>query len=109
MRKYPFMIIPAVAASLVALSAVPASAATHDVLTISKVGGTNVKVGAILKANLASGTKVTFVTSSGTLTCTKSSFSSKVTANPPKPGTAKESLTAQSFSSCTSSASGVTV
>jgi hypothetical protein len=109
MRRYLFLIIPVVSASLVALSAVPASAVTHDVLTIGKVGGTNVSLGAILKANLVSTTKATFATSSGNLTCSASSFTAKVTANPPKPGTAKESLTAQSFSKCVSSVSGVTV
>jgi hypothetical protein len=109
MRRYLFLIIPAITAPLVALSAVPASAVTTDVLTTGKVGGTNVKVGAILKANLASGTKVTFATSLGNLTCSTSSFTAKVTVNPAKPGTAKESLTAQSFSKCTSTIGGVTV
>lgn len=109
MRRYVLLIIPAITAGLVALSAIPASAATIDVLTISKVGGTNVAVGAIVKANLVSTTKATFATSSGNLTCSASSFSAKVTANPAKPGTAKESLTAQSFSKCVSSTSGVTV
>jgi hypothetical protein len=111
MRRYLYLAVAAPTALLMALSAAPALAATHDVLTTGKVGGTNVKVGAILKAGLAKGTSAGFFnTSSGTMgvKCTKSSFSAKVTANPAKPGTAKESLTTQSFSSCTSNIAGVT-
>jgi hypothetical protein len=89
-----------------AIPAAASAAVTHDVLTINKTGGTNVKVGAVLKANLHSGTKVVFAAgSAGNVTCTVSSFSVKVTKNPAKPGTALESLTAQTFSKCKSTIS----
>lgn len=89
--------------------AVPAGAApavTHDVLTIRKVGGPNVKVGAVLKAGLITGAKAVFVASTGgNVTCKASTFVVKVTKNPPKPGTANESLTSQTFSKCTTTIS----
>ncbi len=105
MRKYLIIPAAALAAALVAMSAIPAWAATTDVLTTGKVGGSNVKVGATLKANLASGSTANFIqsgTKNSGVKCKKSSFSAKVTSNPKKPGTAKESLTSQSFGSCTS-------
>jgi len=98
----------AVALTAIAL-AIPAGASaavTHDVLTINKVGGANVRVGAVLKANLHKGTKVVFAAgSAGNVTCSASSFTVKVTKNPPKPGTAVASLTAQTFSKCTTNIS----
>ena len=110
MRRY---LLLAAAVAAVSLTAMPISAlaATTDVLTTVKTGGTNVAVGAVLKASLASGAKADFFMSATSTTgviCAKSSFSAKVTANPAKPGTAKESVTAQSFSSCTSNVTGVT-
>jgi hypothetical protein len=87
------------------LAAVPASAATaHDVLTIGKLGGPNVKVKAVLSASLAKKSAVVFAASGGTsLTCTKSTFTTKVVKNPPANGTALESLTGQTFSGCSAS------
>jgi len=111
MRRYLYFAGAAAAALLIVLPAGPAWARTAHVLTTGKVGGTNVAVGDILKASLASGTTSTFFKSTTSTTgvkCSKSSFSAKVTANPVKPGTAKESLTSQTFSSCTSNVSGVT-
>lgn len=111
MRRYLYLAGTAVIAVVTVLSALPASAATINVLTIGKVGGANVKVGNIVKASLKTGTTANFFMSSTSTTgvkCAKSSFASKVTANPPKPGTAKESLTTQTFSSCTSNVTGVT-
>jgi len=111
MRKYLILAVAAGTSLLTALSAVPASAATVDVLTTGKTGGSNVSVGAVLKANLAAGVSADFYQSASSTTgvkCGKSSFSAKVTANPAKPGTAKESLTGQSFSSCTANVAGVT-
>jgi hypothetical protein len=101
MRK---LLIPAAAA--VALLAVApmtaASAASHSVLTVSRVGGPNVKVGALLKAGLKSGTKAVFETGGGTnVTCKKVMFTDQVTKNPSRPGTAIEKLKAQTFGSCT--------
>ena len=67
-------------------------------------------VGATLKAPLKAGTKATFYSPGTTtgVTCGKSSLTSKVTKNPAAPGTATESLTAQTFSSCTTNIAGST-
>jgi hypothetical protein len=103
------LLIPAAAvAALLAVAPMTASnaasAASHSVLTKSKVGGPNVKVNDILQAGLKAGTKSTFSgsTSSGpiTVTCPKVTFKDKVTKNPAKPGTAIEKLISQTFSGC---------
>jgi hypothetical protein len=86
--------------------ALASPAATHDVLTWGKAGGVNVGK-QVLKANLARKTKAVFVSSGGTITCTKSSFTAKVTSNPRKPGTAQESVTVQTFTSCTAKGSEI--
>jgi hypothetical protein len=96
-------------AAALAMSVAPAQAATGHVLTTGKTGGTAVKTNAVLKAGLVKGTSATFVNSLGTLKCKAGTLTTKVTANPAKPGTATESLTAQTFSKCTISVSGVTV
>lgn len=100
----------AAATAMLAAFPVAASAATHHVLTTKKVGGANVAVGATLKASLKSGTKATFYepgTKTG-VTCSKSSFTSKVTKNPAAPGTATESLTAQTLGGCKTNINGAT-
>jgi hypothetical protein len=95
------------AAALLPLSvlttASAAPAAKHDVLTTGKVGGANVKVKDVLRAGLAPKSKVIFKDGSTILTCTASTFTVKVTKNPPAKGTAHESLTAQTFSKCKAS------
>jgi hypothetical protein len=105
MRK--FLVLAAAGAATLLVSApamVPATAAvaaSHDVLTISKVGGTNVKKNAILKAGLKSHTSATFLTSKNAgVTCKSVSFTDKVLSNPRAKGTAKEELTKQTFSKC---------
>ncbi|HEX7992976.1 MAG TPA: hypothetical protein VF506_03585 [Streptosporangiaceae bacterium] len=109
MRKYLYLAATvAASAAVVALPATSASAAGH-VLTIKKTGGTAVKKGAVLKAGLVTGTSAVFSLGSQKLTCKVAKFSAKVTSNPVKPGTAKESVTAQSFSKCTVNVSGITV
>jgi len=91
---------------MVAVPAMAATAASHDVLTYGKVGGTNVKVGAILKANLKKGTKAEFLTPGGTyVKCSSVSFTDKVTKNPRAKGTADENLTAQTYRNCTTNLS----
>jgi hypothetical protein len=110
MRKYLYLAGAAATAAVMVMTAAPALAAV-DVLTINKVGGANVHVGDILKASLVTNTSANFFKSStGTtgIKCAKSSFTAKVTANPGKPGTAKESVTSQTFGSCTSNVTGVT-
>lgn len=89
-----------VTAVSMAATASASTAVTHDVLTITKTKGTNVKVGAVLKASLKPKTKAVFVSGGITVRCAKSSFSAKVTANPGSPGTARESLTKQTATSC---------
>jgi hypothetical protein len=93
-----------------ATAAGAAPAAKHHVLTIGKVGGAAVKTGAKLSAGLAKGTKAVFASGSMTLTCTKSTFTDKVTKNPTARGTADESVTKQSVGGCTiSGVSGITL
>jgi hypothetical protein len=100
--------VAAFTALTTATAAAAAPAVTHHVLTINKVGGANVKVGAILKANLHTGSTVVFASSSGKVVCKVSVFTVKVTKNPAKPGTALASLTSQTFSKCTTTFSGAT-
>ncbi|MFG3579513.1 Tat pathway signal sequence domain protein [Micromonospora chersina] len=103
-------------ALLTGLGAAPAAAApstslASSVLTYGSVGGSAVTVGDVVKASLASGTNATFYSSTTGTTgvrCAVSSFSATVLSNPTAPGTATESLTAQSFSSCTSNVFGTT-
>lgn len=92
----------------------PATAApslTGAVLTYPVPAGTDVAVGDVIQASLASGTYATFYSSAtGTsgLKCAASSFSATVLTNPPAPGTATESLDVQSFTSCTTNVIGTT-
>lgn len=103
----------AVAALALPLAAVPASADGTPVLTTGSTGGTPVAVGDVLTAPLASGTTATLYSSAtGTsgVKCTSSQFTATVKDNPAAPGTATESVSAQTFdsSSCTSNVLGVT-
>jgi hypothetical protein len=110
MRRRMLLAMAAVTAMLAALPMTAASAVTHDVLTTGKVGGPNVKAGAIIEAPLKAGTKATFFgpgTTQG-VTCTKAMVTDKVVTNPAAPGTAVESLTEQTFSSCTTNIPGAT-
>jgi hypothetical protein len=98
------------AAAIVIMTPMVASAATTDVLTITKVGGTNVAAGAKLSASLKSGTKAVFSDgTAGSVSCAKSTVSETVTKNPAKPGTATLSVTGITLSSCTAKISGITV
>jgi hypothetical protein len=108
MRKSLSLVAVAAASAVLLLPATSAFAAGH-VLTINKTGGTAVKTGAVLKASLAKGKTAVFALGTEKLTCTKASFTAKVKTNPAKPGTATESLTAQSISKCkVTGISGVT-
>jgi hypothetical protein len=86
----------------------PANAAGSNVLTTGSLGGPNVAVGDVITASLKSGTTATFVSGSSSVSCTVSQFTATVTGNPAAGGTATESLTAQTFSSCTAHITGVT-
>lgn len=92
-------------------TATPSAAAAPAVLTYPTVGGTPVAVGDVIQAGLKSGTNATFYSSTTGTTgvkCAASRFSATVLTNPPAPGTATESLTAQSFGNCTSNVIGTT-
>jgi len=97
----------------VALASSAGSAQAADagaVLTYGSAAGTDVPVGDTLSAGLAAGTAVTFTSapdSTSGVTCTTSSFTATVTANPAAPGVAEESLDAQSFGDCTSNVFGI--
>ncbi|MEU8161801.1 Tat pathway signal sequence domain protein [Micromonospora parva] len=92
-------------------SADPSAALAGNVLTYPTAGGTAVAVNDVIQASLKTGTNATFYSStSGTtgIKCAASSFSAKVLTNPTAPGTATESLTAQSFGTCTTNVFGTT-
>jgi hypothetical protein len=109
MRRLILAAIGTAAAVVVMTPMLASAATTPHVLTITKVGGTNVAVGAKLSASLKSGTKVVFSDgSSGSISCAKSSVAESVTANPAKPGTATLSITGQTFGTCTATIDGIT-
>jgi len=109
MRKSLFLAAALAASAMLVLAPAGAALAAGktDVLTTFKVGGPNVKSGAILKAGLAKGKTAVFSTTLGTLTCSVSTFTARVVTNPAKPGTATESITAQTFSKCKISVANV--
>ncbi|PWI42983.1 Tat pathway signal sequence domain protein [Streptomyces sp. ICBB 8177] len=101
----------ALAGAAPSLAATARPAAASSVLTYGSAGGSAVAVGDSLVAPLESGTKATFYSStSGTsgVSCSSSQFTATVSTNPAAPGTATESLTGQTFGSCTSNVVGVT-
>ncbi|MCH5672362.1 Tat pathway signal sequence domain protein [Streptomyces gilvus] len=113
MRTRTLLTLVGTVAALSIPAAMPASAADTPVLTTGATGGTAVAVGDVLTAPLASGTSATLYSSAtGTsgVSCTSSTFTATVTDNPSAPGTATESVGAQTFdsSSCTSNVLGVT-
>lgn len=111
MRKPVYFAIAAATALLTTAVALPASADTPDVLTYASLGGSNVAVGDTISAALASGTTATFdsdTSDTSGVTCTSSTLTSTVTANPASTGVATESATAQTFDGCSSNVFGVT-
>jgi hypothetical protein len=110
MRKYWFGIGAAFAGAMALAVMAPATALAANVLTLGSVGGTAVSVSDKLSAGLLSGSGgAKFATSSGTVTCTTSTFTGTVTSNPTAPGTATGTLDTQSFSSCTDNIVGATI
>lgn len=96
-----------------ALIGTPAYAAADEVavLTTGSAGGANVAVGDVLTAGIKAGTTADFATTSGGtsgIKCAESAFTASVVDNPPAPGVATESTTAQTFGSCTSNILGTT-
>lgn len=110
MRKGMLLVMTAATAMLAALPMAAASAATPHVLTVAKVGGVAVKTGNLIQAPLKTGTKATFFSPGTTtgVTCAKALVTNKVLTNPTKPGAATESLTGQTFTSCTTNIPGTT-
>ncbi|MFB6840193.1 Tat pathway signal sequence domain protein [Streptomyces sp. NPDC056361] len=102
----------AVTATLAATTQAGASgAAAGNVLTTGGAGGTAVAVGDVLSASLSTGTKARIATTAGGstgITCNTSAFTATVTGNPAAPGTATESVTAHTLSSCTTNIIGAT-
>ena len=109
-----FRYLGTAAAAVACATALGSPALADDpiaVLTTGAVGGPNVAVGDVLTAAIVTGTTADFATASGGTTgvkCAVSSFTATVVDNPPAPGTALESTTAQTFSSCTANIFGVT-
>jgi hypothetical protein len=113
MRKY-LIAVPLTAAALVlatpaALAHTTTARTASHVLTIKKLHGTAVKVGAVLKASLARGTTVTITLGTHKLTCTKASFALTVLTNPTAKGTATASVTSEKLSRCKLNVTGLTV
>ena len=109
MRTRTLLTLTAALAAFTLPAISPASAA-DNVLTTGSTAGDAVADGATLTAPLASGTTATLYSSAtGTtgITCTTSQFTATVDSNPAAPGTASESLTAHTFSNCTSNNVGV--
>lgn len=101
----------AVAATLTATLSAHATAAAGNVLTTGSAGGTAVAVGDVLSASLATGTQAKIATTSGGstgITCNASAFTATVNTNPTAPGTATETVTAHTLSSCTTNITGAT-
>lgn len=109
MRKSLSLAAVAAASSAILLLPATSAFAAGHVLTINKTGGTAVAVGAVLKSGLATGKVATFSLGTEKLTCKVATFAATVKTNPAKPGAATESLTAQTFSKCTTNQTGITV
>ncbi|MFI1004308.1 Tat pathway signal sequence domain protein [Streptomyces galbus] len=109
MRARSFLAVAGTVAALSIPAITPASAA-GNVLTTGSAGGTAVAAGDVVTAPLASGTSATLYSSAtGTsgVVCATSQFTAAVNTNPAAPGTATESVTAHTFSNCTSNVTGV--
>jgi predicted RecA/RadA family phage recombinase len=106
MPKYRHLILATAGVMMLALPASAAYAATahpassKPVLTVGKKGGPAVKKHAVLKASLASKTKVSFALGAFNATCKSSRLKAKVTANPSKSGKATLSVTGQTLTKC---------
>jgi hypothetical protein len=104
MRHYLYPPLIAASALLVAVPVAPAGASaaapiTH-VLTTGKAGGKAVRPGNIVKASLVTGTHAIFSFRGFKVTCKSATSTATVKSNPAAPGTARESLTAQTFAKC---------
>ncbi|MFB7866064.1 Tat pathway signal sequence domain protein [Streptomyces sp. NPDC056069] len=101
----------AVAAVLAVTASASATASAGNVLTTGSAGGTAVASGDVLSASLATGTKAKIATTAGGstgITCNTSAFTATANTNPAAPGTATETVTAHTLSSCTTNIVGAT-
>ncbi|WP_433343195.1 Tat pathway signal sequence domain protein [Micromonospora sp. CA-111912] len=90
-------------------AAAPPASLANTVLTTGSAAGTAAAVGDVLQASLAATTTANFYSSATGTTgvkCAASAFTAKVLTNPAAPGTATESLTGQTFTSCTTNVVG---
>ncbi|NKQ26177.1 Tat pathway signal sequence domain protein [Streptomyces galbus] len=109
MRARSFLAVAGTVAALSIPAITPASAA-GNVLTTGSAGGTAVAVGDVVTAPLASGTSATLYSSAtgpSGVVCATSQFTAAINTTPAAPGTATESVTAHTFSNCTSNVTGV--
>ncbi|MFC8274565.1 Tat pathway signal sequence domain protein [Streptomyces sp. NPDC057271] len=110
MNKRAFLASAGAALAAVLAVTHPAGAA-GTVLTTGSASGPSVAVGDVLAASLAAGTTAKIATTSGGssgITCKASAFSATVTSNPAAPGTATETLTSHTLSTCTTNIVGAT-
>jgi hypothetical protein len=110
MRKSWYLAAAAPAVAALAIIAAGPAFADDNVLTVGSPGGAAAAVGDVVTASLASGTTANFFSSAtGTsgVRCATSQLTATITDNPAAPATATESLTAQTFSSCTSNVFGI--
>ncbi|MFF9915414.1 Tat pathway signal sequence domain protein [Streptomyces sp. NPDC013457] len=110
MNKRAFLASAGAALAAVLAVTQPAGAA-GAVLTTGSASGPSVAVGDVLAASLVSGTTAKIATTSGGstgITCNASAFSATVTSNPAAPGTATETLTSHTLSTCTTNIFGAT-
>ncbi|MFE5966588.1 Tat pathway signal sequence domain protein [Streptomyces sp. NPDC056463] len=110
MNKRAFLASAGAALAAVLAVTHPAGAA-GAVLTTGSASGPSVAVGDVLAASLTSGTTAKIATTSGGstgITCNSSAFSATVTSNPAAPGTATETLTSHTLSTCTTNILGAT-
>src|SRR5690242_19354608 len=98
MRRYLYLVIAASIASLVTVFTIGSAAAAGAVL---QAGGADLAAGASITGSASSATVTP--SNGGSINCTGSSFTETVSTNPAAGGTATGSLTAQSFSGCTTS------
>ena len=111
MRASRTLPVVAIAALSAVIAAAPAYADASTVLTTGSAAGDAVAAGDVVSAAVAAGTTADFNNSATGTTgvkCAVSTFVATVTDNPEAPGTATESLTEQTFSSCTANILGVT-
>lgn len=101
----------AVAAVLAITGSASATVSAGNVLTTGSPTGAAVASGDVLSASLATGSTARIATTLGGstgITCNTSAFTATANANPAAPGTATETVTAHTLSSCTTNIVGAT-